>query len=191
MISNEITSFSFGSSGDKQKQHFIYDTTSALGRLHSHTHHRRAASWQHTGVYPQAHRRQALGWRGRRSHLFVVGGRNAPWPWGGKTLDGGSRKRTEALRYSDRRNIMGRMRLSPMGVAMVRKVGLCRKSVRLSMLHAPQTAVIFGTTESTESTDAPQARISVLCVLCSLPHSSRSTRDRNQCVACRHSVQRI
>lgn len=54
MIRMRLTSFSFVSSGDKQKQHFIYDTTSALGRLHSHTHYRRAASWQHTGVHPQA-----------------------------------------------------------------------------------------------------------------------------------------
>ena len=58
MIRMRLTSFSFVSSGDKQKQHFIYDTTSALGRLHSHTYYRRAASWQHTGVHPQAHRRQ-------------------------------------------------------------------------------------------------------------------------------------
>ena len=128
MIRMRLTSFSFVSPGDKQKQHFIYDTISTLGRLHSHTHYRRAASWQHTGVHPQVHRRQALGWRGRRSHLFAVGGRNAPWPWGGKTADGGSRKRTEALRHSVRRNIVGRTRLSTVGVAMVRKVGLCRKS---------------------------------------------------------------
>lgn len=38
---------------------------------------------------------------------------------GGKTPDGGSRKGTEALRHSDRRNIVGRTRLSSMGVAMV------------------------------------------------------------------------
>ena len=116
---NEITSFSFGSSGDKQKQHFIYDTTSALGTIHSHTHYRRAASWQHTGVHPQAHRRQTLGWRGRGSHLFAVGGRTAPWPWGGKIPDRGSRKGTKKLWHNNRRNIVGRTRLSPVGVAMV------------------------------------------------------------------------
>ena len=36
-----------------------------------------------------------------------------------KTPDGGSRERAEALRYSERRNIVGRARLSRMGVAMV------------------------------------------------------------------------
>ena len=38
---------------------------------------------------------------------------------GGKTPDGGSRKRTEKLRHNDRCNIVGRARLSPVGVAMV------------------------------------------------------------------------
>ena len=53
-----------------------------------------------------------------------------------KTLDGGSRKGTEALRHSERRNIVGRTRLSPMGVALVRTFGLRRKGVRPSMQHA-------------------------------------------------------
>lgn len=39
--------------------------------------------------------------------------------WEGDILDGGCREGAEALRHRDRRNIVGRTRLSPMGVALV------------------------------------------------------------------------
>lgn len=47
------------------------------------------------------------------------GGRSAPWSRGGKALDGGSRKGTEKLRYNNSCNIVGRTRLSPVGVTLV------------------------------------------------------------------------
>lgn len=62
----------------------------------------------------------------------------------------------------------------PMGVALVRKVGLRRESVRLSMLHTSQTAVRYATAKR--------------CF--DKRNSSRRPRDRTLCAACRHSVKR-